>query len=156
MSAITIAGDTSGSITLDAPAVAGTTTLTLPATSGTVAMVSGDLGTPSALVGTNITGTANALNAGIGVNQTWQSVSRAIGTTYTNSTGKPIVVAITYTNSLGNSVQGLVINGATVYASGCQTATFGSGFSLVIPNGATYVTVSNSGTMTLVTWMELR
>jgi hypothetical protein len=36
MSAITIAGDTSGSITLDAPAVAGTTTLTLPATSGTV------------------------------------------------------------------------------------------------------------------------
>jgi hypothetical protein len=36
LSAITIAGDTSGSITLDAPAVAGTTTLTLPATSGTV------------------------------------------------------------------------------------------------------------------------
>lgn len=36
MSAITIAGDTSGSITLDAPAVAGSTVLTLPATSGTV------------------------------------------------------------------------------------------------------------------------
>jgi hypothetical protein len=36
MSAITIAGDTSGSITLDAPAVAGTTVLTLPATSGQV------------------------------------------------------------------------------------------------------------------------
>jgi hypothetical protein len=40
MSAITIAGDTSGSITLDAPAVAGTTTLTLPTRSGTV-MVNG-------------------------------------------------------------------------------------------------------------------
>jgi hypothetical protein len=40
MSAVVIAGDTSGSITLDAPAVAGTTTLTLPATSGTV-MVNG-------------------------------------------------------------------------------------------------------------------
>jgi hypothetical protein len=36
MSAVVIAGDTSGSITLAAPAVAGTTTLTLPATSGTV------------------------------------------------------------------------------------------------------------------------
>jgi hypothetical protein len=36
MSAITIAGDVSGSVTLDAPAVAGTTVLTLPATSGTV------------------------------------------------------------------------------------------------------------------------
>lgn len=36
MSSISIAGDTSGSITLAAPSVAGTTTLTLPATSGTV------------------------------------------------------------------------------------------------------------------------
>jgi hypothetical protein len=119
-------------------------------------MVSGDLGTPSALVGTNITGTANALNAGIGVNQTWQSVSRAIGTTYTNSTGKPIVVAITYTNSEANSVQGLVINGQTIYVGAVNTAGSSGGFSLVIPNGATYVTVSNTGTMTLVTWGELR
>jgi len=36
MSSVIIAGNTSGTITLDAPAVAGTTTLTLPATSGTV------------------------------------------------------------------------------------------------------------------------
>ena len=36
MSSITISGDTSGSVILQAPAVAGSTTLTLPATSGTV------------------------------------------------------------------------------------------------------------------------
>jgi len=36
MSAISVAGDTSGSVTLQAPAVAGSTVLTLPATSGTV------------------------------------------------------------------------------------------------------------------------
>lgn len=36
MASVVIAGNTSGSVTLDAPAVAGTTTLTLPATSGTV------------------------------------------------------------------------------------------------------------------------
>jgi hypothetical protein len=36
MSAVVIAGNTSGTITLDAPNVAGTTTLTLPTTSGTV------------------------------------------------------------------------------------------------------------------------
>jgi hypothetical protein len=36
MSAIIVAGDTSGTVTLQAQAVAGTTTLTLPATSGTV------------------------------------------------------------------------------------------------------------------------
>ena len=36
MSAISVAGDTSGSVTLQAPAVAGSTVLTLPAVSGTV------------------------------------------------------------------------------------------------------------------------
>jgi hypothetical protein len=36
MSSVIIAGNTSGTITLDAPAVAGTTTLTLPTTSGTI------------------------------------------------------------------------------------------------------------------------
>jgi hypothetical protein len=36
MSSVVISGDTSGAVTLSAPAVAGTTTLTLPATSGTV------------------------------------------------------------------------------------------------------------------------
>ena len=41
MSSVVISGNTSGTITLDAPAVAGTTTLTLPATSGTVIVGSG-------------------------------------------------------------------------------------------------------------------
>jgi hypothetical protein len=36
MSSVVISGDTSGSVTLQAPAVAGSTTLTLPATSGTI------------------------------------------------------------------------------------------------------------------------
>jgi hypothetical protein len=40
MSSIVVAGDTSGSVTLSAPAVAGSTVLTLPAVSGTV-MVNG-------------------------------------------------------------------------------------------------------------------
>lgn len=36
MSSIVVSGDTSGAVTLSAPAVAGTNTLTLPATTGTV------------------------------------------------------------------------------------------------------------------------
>ena len=48
MSSVVIAGDTSGSVTLAAPAVAGTTTLTLPATSGTVVVTAtGVAGFPS-------------------------------------------------------------------------------------------------------------
>jgi hypothetical protein len=42
MSQVIIAGDTSGTITLQAPAVSGSTTLTLPAATGTV-MVSGNM-----------------------------------------------------------------------------------------------------------------
>jgi hypothetical protein len=106
--------------------------------------------------GTSLTGNANSLNAGIGTNQTWQSPSRAIGTTYTNSTGKSIMVAISYTNSAANTVQGMIIGGATVYAAGMPLANNGSGFSLIVPNGATYVTTTNGGTMSLVTWSELR
>jgi hypothetical protein len=41
MSSVVISGDTSGAITLSAPAVAGTNTITLPAATGTV-MVSGN------------------------------------------------------------------------------------------------------------------
>ena len=41
MSKLVLNGDTSGSVTLDAPAVSGTTTLTLPTTSGTVVVTSG-------------------------------------------------------------------------------------------------------------------
>jgi len=38
MSSVVISGDTSGAITLSAPAVAGTNTITLPASTGTVAL----------------------------------------------------------------------------------------------------------------------
>lgn len=41
MSSVVISGDTSGAITLQAPAVAGNTTLTLPTTSGTVVVANG-------------------------------------------------------------------------------------------------------------------
>ena len=50
MSSVVIAGDTSGTITLAAPAVSGTTTLTLPATSGTVLTNASNTGFPAGSV----------------------------------------------------------------------------------------------------------
>ena len=136
MANIAISGDTSGAITLSAPAVAGTNTITLPASTGTAALTS-DV---------------------IGVGQTWQGLtgSRAIGTTYTNSTGKPIMVAYTASCSSGNSVQGLTINGVNVFSTGLSSNGLPIGVSLIVPNGATYVTATNNGTLTLITWAELR
>lgn len=55
MSSIVIAGDTSGSVTLQAPAVSGSTTLTLPATSGTVLTTASG----TAATATNLAGGSN-------------------------------------------------------------------------------------------------
>jgi hypothetical protein len=80
MSKLVLSGDTSGSVTLDAPAVSGTTTLTLPTTSGTVVTDSATqtltnktltsptlttpaLGTPASGNLVNCTGVANTAKA---------------------------------------------------------------------------------------------
>ena len=56
MSSVVISGDTSGAITLAAPAVAGTNTITLPASTGTV-LTTGSTGVCQAWVNFNGTGT---------------------------------------------------------------------------------------------------
>ena len=56
MSSLAIAGDTSGQVTIAAPAVAGTTTLTLPATTGTM-LNDATVGVCRAWVNFNGTGT---------------------------------------------------------------------------------------------------
>ena len=143
------------SITIDGSGtITGATTLASTIASPTLTTPA--LGTPASGVLTNCTGTANALNAGLGVNQTWQSVARSIGVTYTNSTGKPIAVAIGYQCSAGLTIQGLVIAGFTVYVSLVEITNGYSGFTLIVPDTATYVTATNGGTMTLVAWSELR
>jgi hypothetical protein len=58
MSSVVISGDTSGAITLSAPAVAGTNTATLPAATGTV-MVSGNMPAFSAYA-SSVTSSTNA------------------------------------------------------------------------------------------------
>jgi hypothetical protein len=67
MSAVVIAGDVSGTVTLDAPANAGSTVLTLPATSGTILTTTGGVapGTSGNVLTSNgTTWTSAALPAG--------------------------------------------------------------------------------------------
>lgn len=71
MSSVIIAGDTSGTVTLAAPAVSGTTTLTLPTTSGTVLTSA----TTQAGLPTNIAGNGPAFSAYVGSNQTISSAT---------------------------------------------------------------------------------
>lgn len=96
---------------------------------------------------------AGLKSAVIGVGQTWQDVkaSRAIGTTYTNSTGKPIEVAITTTQTSSPTI---VVNGISILTNADNVGGVIVGLSCIIPNGATYSLSNAGGTITY--WFELR
>jgi hypothetical protein len=142
--AIVLNGATSGNVTIDAPAIAGTNTITLPASTGTVALTS----------------------QVFGGSQTYQDVtsSRALSTTYTNSTGAPIFVNIVITGSANNFGRILLsYNGAAAVTVGFwynASSTAGGFAGFIIPNGATYavttVVSGGGGSASLSTWTELR
>lgn len=91
----------------------------------------------------------------IGDGQTWQDLtaSRALSTTYTNSTGRTIGVMYEGISSSSASACVLNINGSLIRG-GVAPATLqtGSGVFLV-PNGATYLA---SGITTMSKWWELK
>lgn len=90
----------------------------------------------------------------IGVGQTWQNVtgSRALGITYTNTSGKPIYVAIANSSIAGSNVQ-LTVDGILVYALTQDNGGLGRG-GTIVPNGSTYSATTAPGS--LVAWIELR
>jgi hypothetical protein len=126
-------------------------------------LVTPALGTPSAVVLTNATGTANSLNAGIGVNQTWTDVtsSRAYGTTYTNSTGKPISVSVSGTSTgSGSFIHIVYVNSNEIAYQTTYSANSGYRHNVffIVPNSATYSITGAGGnnTTSLYLWSELR
>lgn len=99
-----------------------------------------------------------AVNQGqtFGVAQTLTNVtgSRSAGTTYTNSTGKPIVVYAYGVTTAANGYISLTIGGNPQALTPQALSSSGVGVSGVIPAGATYQI--NTGSATLNTWFELR
>lgn len=97
--------------------------------------------------------TTNGRVESIGVGQTWQDVtaSRAAGTTYTNSTGKPIMVSIEVSSSATNA---LIIDGITI-SEISDSDGMGSTVQGIVPNNSTYL-LSVGGATTLEGWKELR
>jgi hypothetical protein len=101
-------------------------------------------------------GQALAAMSSIGYGQTWQAVTRSPGTTYFNTTGKPIVLATTWTvNATGGQVI-YTINGFAASIGFVVNPTggfFTGGANAIIPVGASYVF---SGPGTYVSACELR
>ena len=96
MSSIVVAGDTSGTITIAAPAVAGSGTLTLPvATDTLVGKATTDTLTNKSIAATQLTGTiaAAALPAG----SVLQVVNATYGTVTSNATSTYVTTGLTAT-----------------------------------------------------------
>lgn len=104
---------------------------------------------------------ANSYDLGVG--QTWQDVtdSRALGVTYTNSTGKPIMVSVTGGNVGGNGNKQfiLTVDGIIIQDIGVHSTTGNTTLSVIgiVNNGSTYQ-VSSTGAvgLTLSSYLELR
>ena len=91
-----------------------------------------------------------------GVGQTWQDVtaSRALGTTYTNTTGKPIQVVM-YGAPVSSGNNTLVVDGISIssYITNDTPSGASGTISGIVPHGSTY---SITGSIAISKWSELR
>lgn len=99
MSSVVIAGNTSGTVTLDAPDIAGSTVLTLPATSGTVLTTTGGVAP----------GTSGNVLTSDGT--TWTSATPA--TSVTSLNGETGAITNTDLYAIGSYVNGRPANGTS-------------------------------------------
>jgi len=129
------------------------------ANDGTMSITRGNAGAPiSVPLKINADNSIDG-NIGVGANQTWQDVtgSRALGVTYTNNTGKPIMVNVQAGSNVANAsgvitVGGVVMTGQAQNLAGVALVMP----SVVVPDGATYAASLSAGTSTGIKWVELR
>jgi hypothetical protein len=131
-------------------------------TTVTVVNDSGVLDSGLSQVSYGLLSATNPSSPALGVAQTWQDVkaSRSAGTTYTNSTGRPIAVSITSTPLNAADAVKLTVSSTPMFGSSNPTVGSASSIFCVVPSGGTYVLSSanfgNAGVGTLLAWAELR
>ena len=117
-----------------------------------------------------LVGSLSANASSIGVGQTWQNVisSRAVTTEYQNSTGKPIMVSISFTTAFTSRLQlqvsttsgsGFVIvadcDGGDYYSASAGTDHYAT-VSAIIPPNNYYKAIAPDSNATIRSWAELR
>jgi hypothetical protein len=105
MASLVLTGDTSGQVTIAAPAVAGTNTLTLPALTGTI-VTNKTAGTVLQVVSTTKTDTFTTTSA----IPTFVDVTGLSATITPTSSSNKILVTVTGTMGIGNANYALAIN----------------------------------------------
>jgi len=102
---------------------------------------------------------ANALQQGLGYNQTWSLPTRVAGTTYTNSTSRPIFVMININQSIaGSGTIVITVAGVAIFTSSYSSNASGgnqpNSASFIVPAGSTYL-ITVSGNTGVGSWAEL-
>lgn len=93
----------------------------------------------------------------LGVDKSWVDVSasRANNTTYTNTSGRPISIAVSMDSTALNQFLKLTIDGSlTITGTNGQTAGASSFVTAIIPDGATYHLLMGSFS-SIINWLEL-
>ena len=95
----------------------------------------------------------------LGVGQTWQDVKttpgRVTGSTYTNTSGRPIVIHAVMSNASGGTgYMTVVVGGVTLNSPSTVTGGYAQ-LQAVVPEGSTYL-VPTIASWTLIQWVELR
>ncbi len=114
MSSVIIAGNTSGTITLDAPAVAGTTTLTLPTTSGTI-VTTNTMPAGSVLQVVSTTKTDSYSNA---TQNAWNDVTGLSVSITPSSSSNKILVTGQLSYAASSNLYFRIVRGSTAIAVG--------------------------------------
>lgn len=134
----------------DANATAARATLGALGASDTIANAT------NAATAATCTGNAATASNVIGTGQTVQSVTRAMSTTYTNSTGKTIVayvsIAVNPSTICQAIVGGFSVLGVNV---GPSAPSMTMTVTLLVPNGVSY-SIINSNSASILGWLELR
>lgn len=91
---------------------------------------------------------AAAIAAGLGVGQTWQAVTRSHTVTYTNSTGKPIVLRISSNNGGAACSVVLTVGGVALPTITGTTSALPLMSETIIPAGSTYMINIGAGSVT--------
>jgi hypothetical protein len=98
---------------------------------------------------------------GLGINQTWQIVSRSVGVVYTNTTGRPIAVHVSASTggfSFGGYI-GIIVDGVNIPGTWGYSGVVPVDVFAIVPAGETYQVYtngSNSNVAEPVIFAELR
>ena len=92
---------------------------------------------------------------GLGYSQTWQAVTRSAGTTYTNSTGKPIVAVIYISTTSGTNQGSISVDGFAVFSWNNGSTDIRQFVTVIIPPGSTYL-YTDTNNSPFSSWNELR